>query len=176
MFQERENVFLLGFMGSGKSVVGRLLAEALGKVFVDTDCYIEASVGQGIEQIVSEYGEENFRHKEQRFLQSLERKQNLVLACGGGMPCYGDNMRLISDLGASVFLDVSPQTLCKRLLNGKNKGRFLLQNLLPSELPIFIETKLHQRMPFYIKSDFVVKNEDSPQRCVSEILNLLNAN
>lgn len=144
-------IFLLGFMGSGKSHLGRLLAKRLNYAFSDLDDLIEQDAGMTISGIFERYGESHFRGLEKEALHRTADLEGHVIACGGGTPCFFDNMSWIRDHGLSVFLDVPPQLIVQRLLPEQSK-RPLLRGLNPNELEVFIRERLEQRLPFYHKA------------------------
>lgn len=168
-----ENIFLVGFMGSGKSTIGSLLAERLGLRFVDSDVVIAERLGASLAEITADRGEEFFRLQEREFLDSLEPKQSLVVACGGGMPCFDGNMQIINSLGVSVFLDTSVDTLFSRLEGNSTEERFLIKNLSEENLKEFIQSRLAEREKFYRQATFTVTNDGAEEDCLAEILRLL---
>ncbi len=168
-----DNIFLLGFMGSGKSTIGSLLAKRLGRRFIDSDVAIADRLGVSISETTSKRGESFFRQQEREFLESLEPRHSLVVACGGGMPCFQDNMNIINSLGVSVFLDASVDTLIGRLGENPTEERFLLKNLSGEDLKEFIQIRLAEREKFYHQSTFRVANNGAKEDCLAEILRLL---
>lgn len=149
-------IFLIGFMGSGKSTAGRKLAERLGYSFVDTDKQIIEQFGMSVNEIFDYLGEEKFRESETRLLNDLISKQDLVVSTGGGLPCHGDNMGVINRHGLSVYLKVAPDDLYKRLAARKYK-RPLIRELTDRELKVFIDEKLAEREPFYKTATHIVE-------------------
>jgi len=147
------NIFLIGFMGSGKSSVGRRLASQLGYDFVDSDLEIEKKAGKKIPEIFSEDGEPHFRSLEGEFLKNLE-VDNVVISLGGGTPCNEENIQLMKSKGKSIYMTMSPKALVHRLVNSRNP-RPLVQQYQgkPEELLKFIETKLAEREPYYLQAD-----------------------
>lgn len=145
-------VVLIGYMASGKSAVGKLLAKESNLNFIDLDVYIEEKERKSISVIFSERGEIYFRLKEAECLSELlHSKNSFVLSVGGGTPCYGKNMELINVLSQSVFLKASINTLCDRLKNEK-ESRPLVANISEEKLPEFIGKHLFERTPFYVQS------------------------
>ena len=110
-------IFLLGFMGSGKSYVGKQLAERIGLDFIDLDHWIEEQEGESIAHIFKTKGEIAFREKERDALHEMAAKENLLIACGGGTPCFFDNMEWMKKRGVVVFLQVDEGVLFSRLKN-----------------------------------------------------------
>ncbi len=152
-------IFIIGFMGSGKSSTGKKLAEKLGYEFVDTDKRIVEKLGMSVNEIFDRLGEETFRKEESRLLKELVSGKNLVVSTGGGLPCHGDNMEIINRNGISVYLKASPEELYARLLSRKHK-RPLIRDLSDSELKTFIEEKLAVREPYYKMARHVMKGID----------------
>ncbi|MFC2081408.1 shikimate kinase [Bacteroidota bacterium] len=148
-------VFLIGFMGSGKSTAGKQLALRLGYSFVDTDQLIVEKFGMTINEIFDSLGEEAFREGEASLLNELISKRDLVVSTGGGLPCYGDNMDVINNNGISVYLRLVPDALFNRLVFRKYK-RPLIRDLSDEELRAFINEKLAEREPFYNKARHIL--------------------
>ena len=121
-------IFLIGFMGSGKSTTGKRLARRMGYTFVDTDSLIAERLGMSVNKIFDRLGENAFREAETRLLNELIFKDNLVVSTGGGLPCYGGNMDLMNFNGQSVYLKVSSSVLYERLSLRKDK-RPLIKDL-----------------------------------------------
>lgn len=148
-------VFLIGFMGCGKSKKGRKLASLLGFRYIDMDEYIETNQGQTITQLFERLGEEQFRKIEHEALLSLCKNQQTVIATGGGAPCYFDGIERMNLVGKTVYLKGNSEFLRERLLLSK-KVRPLLQILSTDELLPFIKQKLSEREPYYNKAQIVV--------------------
>lgn len=141
-------IFLIGFMGCGKSTLGRKLATKLGYDFIDLDHQIEKLVGMSVGEYFSAHGESEFRIFESKTLKEFNYPDNCVVATGGGAPCYFDNMQWINKKGLSVYIEMPPAALAKRLESGKEK-RPLLKDMNEEELIAFIASKLEERDPFY---------------------------
>jgi shikimate kinase len=152
------HIFLIGFMGSGKTHWGRVLAEKLGAPFLDLDDFIEENEGKTIAEIFAESGENAFRALEKEYLRRLAALPPTVVAAGGGTPCFFDNMAWMKQLGLTIYLETSPEILFERLKNERDQ-RPLLQNLDEDELKNFIQNRLNERESFYRKADIVVKSE-----------------
>ncbi|MDO4521873.1 MAG: shikimate kinase [Eubacteriales bacterium] len=121
-----KNVILIGFMGAGKSTIGRRLAKKMQRRFVDTDLWIEKQTGQKIKDIFAEHGEEYFRDLETGLLKKLLNcEEELVIAVGGGLPVREENRKLLKKLGTVIYLRADAKTLLKRL--GGDKHRPMLQ-------------------------------------------------
>lgn len=146
--KKRMKLYLLGYMYSGKTTVGRSLAQQLGFGFVDLDQLFEERYHTSIPLFFNRYGEDAFRKLEQLMLHSTETMDNAVISTGGGTPCYFDNMEWINAHGVSVYLNVSVAKIVQRA-HASKKIRPVLANKSPEELQAFIECQLAQRMPFY---------------------------
>lgn len=144
-------IFLIGYMGSGKSTLGRALSQRCDVDFIDLDDYIEARAGKKIREIFADEGEAAFRDLERRMLLEVSAKDNVLVACGGGTPCFGDNMELMNSRGITVLLQTSHARLLERLKRGRHK-RPLIANLSDDELDRFIAVQLEKRMPHYSRS------------------------
>ena len=163
------NILLIGFMGAGKTTVGKKLSKRLGYFFIDTDCEIEEEQGCTISEIFKYGGEICFRDLETNMLQQLQSKQNLVIATGGGMVMRQENRNLMQNLGTRVYLKVGLEELIRRLK--KDKKRPLLQEARPIER---ITEMLEQRKSIYEEAECIVDTTDlSPQQMVSEIIRKL---
>lgn len=155
-------VFLVGFMGCGKSTFGRKLAKQLGWDFVDLDDYIEEQESSTISDIFSKYGEAYFRKLESEALKSSEGWGNTIVSTGGGTPCFNNNISLINKLGLSVYIKLAPEVLQARLEGEKNK-RPLLADLDNEKLLEFITNKLLERSSDYEKSSIVFDYSDAEE-------------
>lgn len=144
-------------MGSGKSTMGKLIAQEKEWKFIDLDDYIETKAGETISTIFATQGEAAFRKMEREALEDIAKLQNVVVATGGGAPCFFDNMELMKKLGVVIYLKLSPKELCERLLTERS-ARPLIANKTDAELLDFIETKLEEREPFYSKADIFAEN------------------
>lgn len=147
-------LFLIGFMGSGKTTVGKKLAAKLGFDFVDLDAMIERNEQAYIRDIISDKGESYFREREAEALRQLDITKK-VISTGGGTPCFHDNMAWIKANGYSVYLDVNEGVIFSRLKNAKQSERPLLIGLDDAALKAFISQKLEERLPYYHQADMV---------------------
>lgn len=150
-------VFMVGYMGSGKTSIGRELAKAAGFRFADTDRMVEEKCGMAIPDIfASGGGEAFFRKCEREVLESLKNTGgNVVVATGGGMPCFEDNMEVMNEMGMTVYLKMSPPKLVSRLEHGRNK-RPIIRGMDDGQLLAFIEKNLVEREPFYSLAAVVI--------------------
>ena len=148
-------VILVGYMGSGKTTVGRQLANALGVQIYDQDWYIETRFHKRVAEIFAEKGEEGFRDMERRMLHEVAEFEDVVLSCGGGTPCFFDNMDYMNSLGETLYLKASPEVLAQHLRMGRTE-RPLIKGKTPEELEQYIKESLAAREPFYSKAKHIV--------------------
>jgi shikimate kinase len=163
-------IILIGFMGCGKSTFGKKLAKQLNYQFMDADDAIEAKYKLKIKDIFSQFGEAHFRKLEEKFILGLDKKQNIILATGGGMPCFGKNMELLNQLGTTFYLQRSIPELVHRLINAK-KPRPLIRGKNQSELTEFIEELLPKREVYYLKSHHILNRNQQNPMFVQVLLN-----
>ena len=144
-------VIIVGYMGAGKTTVGRALAKDTGMQFYDLDWYIEARMRKTVPQLFAGRGEEGFRLVERNMLHEAAEFEDVVLSCGGGTPCFFDNMDYMNSLGDTVYLKASPEVLCAHLRMGKTR-RPLIEGKGPDELLGFVAEQLARREPYYAKA------------------------
>ena len=170
-----DNIYVVGFMGAGKSVVGKLLAEKLERKYYDTDSLIEKAVDKTISELFEESGEEQFRSVESSVLKKVSLEKNAVISCGGGLLLQEENRKIMSETGTSIFLDTSPETLLNRLIK-LNDNRPLLKGLSDTEKLDKIKEMLADRLPLYRSSDYSVKTDNnSIEDVVSAVIKDLTA-
>ena len=162
-------IFLIGFMGCGKSTMGRALAASLNMTFIDLDTYLEERYFKTIPQIFAEEGEANFRLKERKVLEEVSAFDKVIIATGGGAPCFFDNMELMNQSGFCIFLDVEIDSLVYRLIHAKTE-RPLIKGKSPEELRHFIEELMLKRRPFYEKALFILQGKDIYPEQVIQII------
>lgn len=166
-------IILLGFMGCGKSTIGKVLAKQLSYKFVDLDDEIEKTAKATISKIFESKGEAYFRKLESKVLKStLKEKQNIVLALGGGTPCYNDNMKWIKKY-PSFYIRCGVDVLTKRLSKEKSH-RPIIADKKKSELKHFISEKLSERREFYNHADYVMVGARSVKDIANRILILIS--
>lgn len=141
-------IFLIGFMGSGKSTLGSKLARQIGYQYTDMDQLIEETAEMSIPGIFSEHGEDVFRKWEFDIMTELCRQEKLVISTGGGAPCHSEMMDLMNAHGTTIYIQLSPETLKERLIRSKTE-RPLIKGKSEPELLEFIKTLLEKREPFY---------------------------
>ena len=163
------NILLIGFMGSGKSTIGRKLAKLLEYSFVDTDSLIEDDQGCSVDEIFKYGGEECFRNMETRLLQKLKNVENSVIATGGGIVLSEQNQRLMQEIGKRVYLNVPQKELQQRLKNDRNRP--LLKKKDPETV---VQKMMKERVLLYEEAEYIVDTgQRSPQKIASEIINKL---
>ncbi len=153
-------IFLVGFMGSGKTHWGHLLSEKLGMRFFDLDEQVAEHAGKSIPEIFATEGEEQFRMMEKDTLHIIaESHQQFIMACGGGSPCYFNNIDYMNQVGTTVWINSPLDTLFDRLVKEKEK-RPLLKELSDEQLRLFIHKKYSDRKIYYEQAD--VKVDEDP--------------
>lgn len=146
-----KRVILIGYMGSGKTTIGKALSKETGLMFYDLDWYIESRMRKSVSQIFAEKGEEGFRKIEHNMLHEVAEFEDVIISCGGGTPCFFDNMDYLNQQGEVVYLKASSETLYKHLMMAKIE-RPLLKGKSTDELIAYITEHLKQREPFYEKA------------------------
>ena len=152
-------IYLVGYMGAGKTTAAKRLAHRLGWEHYDTDALFEEKYHISVDDFFHKYDEALFRKLESQILQSTENLENAVISTGGGTPCFNDNMTWMNGHGTTVFLKISPQTAVNRIVNSKKK-RPLAAGKTEAELATFVEKHYGARMSFYGQAQHVVKGED----------------
>ncbi len=151
-----EKVFLVGYMGAGKTSLGKRLANKLSLQFLDLDLYIEEREGYTVREIFQNEGESYFRKVEHSIIQSIcSDDTKWLVSTGGGTPCFHENMELMNSSGVTVYLKTSPEALHERLVKAKQK-RPLLENRSNDEMLSYIQRHLIERMPYYEQSSITV--------------------
>lgn len=148
-------IILIGYMGAGKTTVGRQLALNLGLQFYDLDWYIEMRYHKKVSEIFAEEGEEHFRDLERRMLHEVAEFEDVVISCGGGTPCFGDNMQYMNQQAETVYLKLEPEVLAMHLSMGRTV-RPLILNKTGDELLSYIKETLKVREPFYTQARHIV--------------------
>jgi shikimate kinase len=162
-------IFLTGFMGTGKTHWGRIWAARHHYSFIDLDELIEQEEQQSIADIFEKKGEDYFRQKEAIMLRSLEQYSNVIISCGGGTPCFFDNISWMNTRGISVFLEASPAYILKNILLHEGK-RPLIKKLNEAELLFYIEQKLKERTPHYSKALLTLDAENITERTIDSLI------
>lgn len=175
-----KRIFLTGYMGAGKTTLGRAFAKAMELQFIDLDWYIESRFHKSIRDIFAERGEEGFRLLERNMLHEVGEFDDVVVSVGGGTPCFFDNMEYMNKQGQTVYLDVPVEVLFRRLKVGKAQ-RPLLKDKTDEELIAFICQALEQRAPFYGQAYYRfdgsrLESRNQIATSVSELQKLLGIN
>jgi len=165
-----ENIYLIGFMGAGKTSVGKILAEKLRLEYCDLDELIEAECGKTISSIFSDHGEAFFRELESKTLRSVSQNGGQIVATGGGVVLRQSNWKIMKEEGITIYLKASPDVLWSRIKN--DTSRPLLQVEKPFEK---VRELLSFRMPLYEKADIVIETENkSPENIADNIIGQLS--
>ena len=157
-------IFLIGYMGAGKTTLGKAFARAMGLTFIDLDWYIEERFHKTIRELFTERGEDAFRDLERRMLHEAGEFEDVVISVGGGTPCFFDNADYMNSVGETVFLDVDIRVLFRRLKAAKQQ-RPLLDGKSDEELMAFIQEALQKRLPFYTRAKHIFNGEKLEDRC-----------
>ena len=147
-------VFLMGFMGAGKTTLGKALAKDLGVAFIDLDQYIESRFMKSVTQIFASRGEQGFREIESRLLREVGEFDDVIVSCGGSTPLIGDNMEYMLQHGQTVYLKCNNDTLLRRLKAARSQ-RPLIASKNDQELALFIESETARREPGYLKAEYI---------------------
>ena len=175
-------IYLVGYMGAGKTTAGRLLADKLGWHFVDLDEAFQQIHGYSPAEYIREFGIEDFRKKEKYVLEDLADQipfDKIIYATGGGYPCWEDNMEYLRELGTSIYIRWKPEHLAKRLSLTDLSERPVLQGKTEEELLAFIAPQLKAREPFYARANHILDveicDEDSDERIAEELFQFLKS-
>jgi shikimate kinase len=152
-------IFLIGFMGCGKSKLGRTFAAKFNRPFIDLDEMVELKYQMSIPDIFAAFGENGFREKERDVLQLAAIDSEAIIATGGGAPCFFDNMDWMNKNGITIFIDPPVKVLAERLINARVE-RPLVKGKNMEQLIDFIEMKLKERRPFYEQAQIILKEGD----------------
>ncbi|WP_321333832.1 shikimate kinase [uncultured Bacteroides sp.] len=152
-------IFLTGYMGAGKTTLGKAFARKNNLSFIDLDWYIEERFHKTVQELFAERGERGFRELEKNMLHEVAAFEDVVISTGGGAPCFFDNMKYMNECGKTVFLNVSPDVLFSRLRVAKQK-RPILQGKEDNELLAFIVEALNKRAAFYLQAQYIFNAEE----------------
>jgi len=161
-----KHLFLVGFMGVGKTTIGKQISKKIKLPFIDTDNAVENLTGKSIAEIFSNDGEAQFRFFENQVIQELNGVTSLVVSTGGGLPCFYNNMDLLLQTGYVVYLNAQPAFITSRLLASK-KPRPLIQNLSQTDLLAWVGHTIKQREEVYLRSNLIV---DATAKSVGDIV------
>jgi shikimate kinase len=171
-------IILVGYMGSGKTTVGKALSKETGMMFYDLDWYIENRMRKSVSALFTERGEEAFRKIEYNMLHEVAEFEDVIISCGGGTPCFFDNIDYLNQQGDVVYLKATPDTLYRHLLMAKVE-RPLLKGKSPEELITYITEHLQTRTPYYEKARYtldvsVLDTYDKIHNSVDTLRTILN--
>ena len=173
-------IYLIGYMGAGKTTVGRMLADKLGWHFVDLDEAFYHIHGYTPAEYIRQFGIEDFRRKEKYVVEDLADRipfEKVIYATGGCYPCWEDNMDCLRELGTSIYLRWKPEHLAKRLMLTDLTDRPVLQGRTEKELLEFIAPQLQAREPFYQRANHILDveicDEQSDERIAEELYRLI---
>lgn len=167
-------IFLIGFMGSGKTTLGRKLAKKLGYKFVDMDDLIVQTSGMTIPGIFAEHGEALFRKWESDVLMEVIRQEQIVVATGGGAPCFNNNIDVMNENGLTIYLQLSPEAIMDRLQHSKTE-RPLVKGKSDEELIKYIKDLLETRDPHYLKSRLIIRGMDLSAEHLSSLVDKIES-
>jgi len=168
--EHNNRIFLVGYMGCGKTTLGKKLAARMGYEFIDLDHVLEAQVGKTIAQYFAEHGEDAFRELESSVLKNTAYPQSAIVSTGGGLPCFFDNMDWMKQHGRVVYIKLNAGVLASRLENNKD-DRPILRHKHGEELIAFINEKLTEREPFYSQANIVAEGISLNAERVQDLLN-----
>lgn len=175
-----KSIFLVGYMGAGKSTIGRKLADELGWAFVDTDVFIEARFRERVVDMFASVGEAVFRRRERCVIEEISGMERTIIATGGGLPCHYDNMDLMNLAGTTLYLSASDETLAQRLELCK-RTRPAVKDKSGQELLEYVQQAMAMRRPFYTKAHMEVvieelRTAEDEQRMAMQIAQILRQN
>ena len=162
-------IYLIGFMGSGKTTYGKQIARMLDYDFLDMDQWIIEQEGKTIPEIFAEDGEARFRELETAAIREMDQHQKVVIATGGGLPCHTDNMQKLKSSGLTIYLQLPPKALLSRLKVSKTK-RPLLEGKSEEEMYATIQEMLREREPYYSQADMII---DGLERVNERVVNAI---
>ena len=161
-------------MGSGKTSLGKIAAEKAGIPFCDMDGMIELQQNKSLSQIFAEKGEKHFRQLEYDYLRNIPLSKDMILATGGGVACFDDNMNYMNSVGKTIFINLTPEQLKVRLEATDMDSRPLLKGKRNEELLDYITSKLTEREPFYLQANYVITGED--EEITEQIIKIIQVN
>jgi len=163
------NIILVGYMGSGKTTIGNKLASKLGLTIVDTDKEIERLTNSSIEHIFEQKGEEYFRTLEKQLILKLNKRDNLLVSTGGGLPCFNNMMLALKELGTTIYLERTAKELAQRIVQSP-KQRPIVKDKTLQELVPFIDNMLKIRNQYYQQAHIIVKRNNQNINNMEQII------
>lgn len=164
-------IFLIGFMGSGKTHWGKIWAKRYNFDYYDLDEHIERREQRTILEIFENNGEDIFRLLETKMLRDTARIENVIISCGGGTPCFHDNIKWMNEKGCTVYLSGSPNYLFENIVKEKDQ-RPLIKTVNKAELLFYTEQMLKQRLPFYEQANVTLSVEGLTEESFEEIIKI----
>ncbi|MCR4619739.1 MAG: shikimate kinase [Paludibacteraceae bacterium] len=170
----QNRIYIVGYMGCGKSTVARIVARRLGWEMIDMDKRIEGRFRQTINEIFATRGESGFRKMERNMLEEVCGMENVVISTGGGTPCQSDNMEVMLETGKVVYLRMSAESLAKRLIvTHGTRNRPILKGKSEEELHAFIEEQLAKRKAYYERATHVMDTDgNSAEETATAVINI----
>lgn len=163
-------IFVVGFMASGKTTLGKKLARVASLPFIDLDQQIVETTGMSISDYFKLHGEESFRQLEETTLKSIPANTGAIVSTGGGAPCFGDNITWMNNQGVTLYLDLAPKVILNRILSSERHTRPLLSNMNDNELLTYIEDTLKVRSHFYQQAKVQVNPLRESPKSILELL------
>lgn len=155
-----KKIFIIGFMGAGKTSLGKILAKKLSIPVFDLDEIIEREEKKTIADLFSKMGEEEFRKLEGKYLKEFSYPEEFIMSTGGGTPCFYDHMDWMNSTGKTFYLQLNPKSLSARLIQAKDQKRPLLKEIQGQDLENYITQKLKEREPYYLLANYQLKGEN----------------
>lgn len=168
-------IFLWGYMGAGKSRLGKRLAQKIDAQYFDLDHLIEQKMNLVVPEIFNHFGEAYFRELERDLVREYAQKQDIILSCGGGTPCFHDNKTVMVQSGLVIYLDVEHQELVNRLWRNRTQRPLVAKMQNPEELSQFIAHHLAGRMPYYSHAHLQFNNT-YPKGSLEELIQFIELN
>lgn len=165
------NISLIGYMGCGKSTIGKEISDITGLKFIDLDSYISSKEQMSINEIFSKKGEVYFRKIEKKYLHEILNLESIVLSLGGGTPIYYDNIETINNKSCSFYLKLSPKELAHRLMKEK-EHRPLISRIEDQNLEEFIAKHIFERFPYYERAKYKINGNQDVPTIVNEIIDI----
>ena len=170
-------IIFIGYMGAGKTTIGKALSNTTGMAFYDLDWYMESRMHKSVKELFNENGETGFRKIEHNMLHEVAEFEDVIISCGGGTPCFFDNIDYMNQQGETVYLKANPEVLYGHLKMSK-VIRPLLLNKTAEEVKVFMQDQLTQREPYYAKAKYVyhvdlLDNYDKIERSIEQLKTML---